>query len=99
MIGYIDEKDIRYEVPANPDLLTQLAFPQTRIHKGWEKPGVEGTVYPQITDITNTGEEKVADGYQDRGRSPTYGRIVRFLPFAVPWLPFLWSLHEVSRYV
>jgi len=77
MIGYLDEKAIQYEVPANPNLLTRLAFPETRIARSWEKPGVEGTVYPQITDIVNTGQEKVADGYQDRGRTPTYGRIVR----------------------
>ena len=77
MIGYFDEKDVRYSVPANAEMLESLSYPQTRQHGGWEKPGVEGTAYPQITNITNTGAEKVGDCYQDRGRSPTYGRIVR----------------------
>ena len=77
MVGYIDEKDIRYKVPANAEMLEKLSFPQTRQHGGWEKPGAEGTVYPQVTDITNTGAEKAGDGRQDRGRTPTYGRIVR----------------------
>lgn len=76
MIGYIDEKDIRYQVPANAGLLSALSFPQTR-QRNWENPGTEGTSYPQVTDITNTGEEKAGDGWQDRGRTPTYGRIVR----------------------
>ena len=77
MIGYFGEKDIRYKVPANAEMLANLAYPQTRQHGGFGKPGAEGTVYPQINDNTNTGEEKARDGMQDRGRSPTYGRIVR----------------------
>jgi hypothetical protein len=76
MIGYIDEKDIRYQVPANADMLDNLAYPQTR-QTNRENPGQEGTKYPQVTNITNTGAEKAGDGWQDRGRTPTYGRIVR----------------------
>jgi hypothetical protein len=73
-IGYIPEKDVRYALSG---VREGLRYPQTRIHAGWERPGVEGTVYPQVTHNTNVGEEKVAAGMQERGRTPTYGRIVR----------------------
>lgn len=71
-IGYLDENDIRYRIPANAEMLERLAYPQTRVHRNWEKPTQDGTVYPQITDNPN-----IEDGRQDRGRTPTYGRIVR----------------------
>jgi len=70
-IGYLDEKDIRYKIPANPDALRRLSYSQTR-YKNFEKPVTLGTGYPMVTDNPNTPE-----GTQDRGRSPTYGRIVR----------------------
>lgn len=73
-LGYLAEKDVRYTLSASG---SNLRYPQTRIPTSWEKPGVEGTVYPQTTQNTNTGAEKVAAGMQDRGRTPTYGRIVR----------------------
>ena len=74
MLGYLPEKDVRYTISASG---ARLRYPETRVPASWEKPGVEGTVYPQTTHNTNVGEEKVRDGMQDRGRTPTYGRIVR----------------------
>ena len=72
-IGYFDESVVRYQVPANADALANLAYPQTR-YTNWESAGEEGFVYPQITDNTDPQIQKPA---QDRGRTPTYGRIVR----------------------
>lgn len=75
-IGYLPEKDIRYEVRASADL-AHLEYPQTRVPVGWENPGVSGSVYPQVTDNPNVSAEKTGAGMQERGRTPTYGRIVR----------------------
>ena len=71
-IGYISERDIRYQVNAN----TILTYPQTRTRNPSD-PGVVGTQYPMVTDNSNIGSSNSQDGTQDRGRTPTYGRIVR----------------------
>lgn len=67
-LGYISERDIRYTVSAQND---NMSYPQTR-QKDWNKPGVTTPTYPQITE---SGD--VPDGREDRGRTPTYGRIMR----------------------
>tara|TARA_B100000745_G_scaffold300573_1_gene255439 strand:+ start:5925 stop:7148 length:1224 start_codon:yes stop_codon:yes gene_type:complete len=72
-IGYISERDIRYQVNANS---ISLDFPQTRV-RDWNQPGTEGTQYPMVTDNSEIGTDKSQDGTQERGRTPTYGRIMR----------------------
>ena len=65
-IDLLDENDIRYSVPVTGT--NAFLYPETRTQT-WDDPYDENN-YPQITE-----DEKVPDGIEERGRTPTYDNI------------------------
>lgn len=76
-IRYIDEQDIRYEVPLAGTSL--LPWPETRYTRPEDAPCVEADPYPVGYDYEATamGTEvaKIPDGREQRGRTPVWANI------------------------
>lgn len=89
-IAYLDEKDIRYQVPVTG--VTELPWPGTRFtdQNTVAQPGDPHPVgFDYQATTMETEKEEIPDEREQRGRTPVWENITYAWPFFL--LPYLWG--------